>query len=97
MASVDIYQRQLSNLIETMQEMRMVYEINPEKYAKHSSAKVNGCELAANATLNNLKMMVSYDYTDSRWLTQGLNNDKSYPASFIRKHTTCPYRVQPWT
>ncbi len=86
-ASVDIYQRQLSNLIETMQEMRMVYEINPEKYAKHSSAKVNGCELAANATLNNLKMMVSYDYTDSRWLTQGLNNNKSYPASFIRKHT----------
>lgn len=86
-ASADIYHRQLNNLIETMQEMRLVYEINPEKYAKHSSAKVNGCEVSANATFDNLKMAVSYDYTDSRWLTQELNNDKSYPASFIRKHT----------
>ena len=86
-ASASIYHRQLKNLIETMQEMRLVYEINPEKYAKHSSAKVNGCEVSANATFDNLKMSVSYDYTDSRWLTQGLNNDKSYPASFIRKHT----------
>ena len=85
--SASIYHRQLKNLIETMQEMRLVYEINPEKYAKHSSAKVNGCEVSANATFDNLKMSVSYDYTDSRWLTQGLNNDKSYPASFIRKHT----------
>lgn len=86
-ASASIYHRQLKNLIETMQEMRLVYEINPEKYAKHSSAKVNGCEFSANATFDNLKMSVSYDYTDSRWLTQGLNNNKSYPASFIRKHT----------
>ena len=86
-ASADIYYRQLKNLIETMQEMRLVYEINPEKYAKHSSANVTGCELSATATFDNLKMLVSYDYTDSRWLTQGLNGGKDYPASFIRKHT----------
>ena len=86
-ASADIYCRKLKNLIETMQEMRLVYEINPEKYARHSSADVVGCEVSAIATFDNLKMSVSYDYTNSRWLTQGLNNGKSYPASFIRKHT----------
>ena len=85
--SADLYSRQMRNLIETMQEMRLVYEINPEKYAHHSSAMVWGVEIAANATFENLKMSVSYDYTNSQWLTQGLNDDKSYPASFIRKHT----------
>ncbi len=86
-ASADLYSRKMSNLIETMQEMRIVYEVNSEKYAKHSSATVYGLELAANATFDNLKMSVSYDYTNSHWLTQGLNDGKSYPASFIRKHS----------
>ena len=85
--SAELYSRQMRNLIETMQEMRLVYEVNPEKYAKHSSATVYGLELAANATFENLKMTVTYDYTNSRWLTDGLNDGKSYPASFIRKHS----------
>ena len=86
-ASAELYSRQMRNLIETMQEMRLVYEVNPEKYARHSSATVYGLELAANATFENLRMTVTYDYTNSRWLTDGLNDGKSYPASFIRKHS----------
>lgn len=85
--SANIYYRQMTNLIETMQEMRLVYEINPEKFIYHSSAKVKGCELSAHTSFDNLAITATYDYTDSKWHTQGLNNDKDYPASFIRKHS----------
>ncbi len=86
-ATANIYARKMENLIETMQEMRLIYEIDPEKYVHHSSAEVTGCELTANLNINKLRISTSYDYTNSRWLTQGLNNDKRYPASFIRKHS----------
>ena len=81
-----VYHRNLKNLIETLQEIRLVYEINPEKYARHSSADINGCEFTMRADFDNLQLSVSYDYTNSRWLTQRLNNNQNYPASFIRKH-----------
>lgn len=81
-----VYHRKLRNLIETLQEMRLVYEINPEKYARHSSADIDGCELTVRADFDNLQLSVSYDYTNSSWLTQRLNNNRNYPASFIRKH-----------
>lgn len=85
--SCNIYYRQMRHLIETMQEMRLIYEIDPEKYVYHSSAKVKGCEITANAIFDRLKLSASYDYTDSKWHTQGLNNGNGYPASFIRKHS----------
>lgn len=85
--SANIYQRRLKNLIETLQEVRLLYEINPERFAHNSSVKVHGCELTATITTDKLMMTATYDYTNSRWLTNGLNNDKSYPASFIRKHS----------
>lgn len=86
-ATANLYVRRMENLIETMQEMRLIYEIDPEKYVHHSSAKVEGCELTANLTVNKLRITTSYDYTNSMWLTQGLNDGKRYPASFIRKHS----------
>ena len=85
--SANIYQRRLKNLIETLQEVRLLYEINPERFAHNSSVKVHGCELTASITTDKLMMTATYDYTNSRWLTNGLNNDESYPASFIRKHS----------
>ena len=81
-----LYHRELKNLIETLQEIRLVYEINPEKYSRHSSANIDGCEFTVRADFENLQLSVSYDYTNSRRLTQRLNNNRSYPASFIRKH-----------
>lgn len=85
--SASIYQRQLKNLIETLQEVRLLYEINPERFARNSSVKIHGCELTTSVTTDRLLLTATYDYTDSRWLTNGLNNNKSYPASFIRKHS----------
>lgn len=85
--SANIYHRQLKNLIETLQEVRLLYEINPGRFARNSSVKINGCELTSSITTDKLMMTATYDYTDSRWLTNGLNNNKSYPASFIRKHS----------
>lgn len=85
--STSVYFRKMSNMIETMQEMRLIYEMNPEHFLHHTSSHANGCELTCNATFSKLHIAVSYDYTNSHWKTNGLNNNKSYPASFIRKHS----------
>lgn len=95
-ATVSLYYRKLENLIESMQETRLIYEIDPEKFLHHSKSEIYGGEFIVAAQINNLSMTMTYDYTNSNWLTLGLNADKMYPASFIRKHSfvfTSSYKI----
>ncbi|MBR5167839.1 MAG: carboxypeptidase-like regulatory domain-containing protein [Salinivirgaceae bacterium] len=85
--SASIYRRKLKNMIETLQDMRLIYEIDPERFSHHASAIAAGCELTCNAMFDNFRLAVSYDYTNSEWQTNGLNDGKPYSASFIRKHS----------
>jgi outer membrane receptor protein involved in Fe transport len=85
--STEVYYRKLKNLIETMQEMRLIYETDPERFIYHSSATATGYELGTNVKFGHFKGFASYSYTNCRWKTMGINNDKWYPASFNREHS----------
>ncbi len=84
--TTSIYYRDMRNLIETMQELRILYSNQPEKYFRHSSGKVYGLELSAVYQTEKIKTILAYDYNKVLWTTEGINNNKPYPASHARKH-----------
>lgn len=86
MFSTNIFYRDMNNLIETMQEIRILYSSSPEKYFYHSSGKVYGAELSAIFYTKKYKAILSYDFNQVMWKTENVNNNKAYPASHSRKH-----------
>lgn len=83
----ETYFRTMQNLIETMQDQRILHNENPEEYLYKSSATVTGLELLYSINLKQFKGMVSYDYCHPLWKTEGLNKNQVYPASHTRVHT----------
>lgn len=84
--SVEGYYRKLENLIETLQESRVLYSYEPEKFLHNSSGTVNGFEMSVSYETKKLRFLSSYDYNNVQWLTEGINQNNYYPASHIRKH-----------
>lgn len=84
---VETYFRTMQNLIENMQDRRILYTEDPEKYLYRSNATVTGIELLFSYNFTHFKGMVSYDYCHPLWKTEGLNNNQVYPASHTRQHT----------
>lgn len=84
--STNLFYRDMNNLIETMQEVRILYSDNPEKYFYHSSGKVYGAEFSAIFYTKKYKAILSYDFNHVMWKTENINNNKAYPASHSRKH-----------
>lgn len=84
---VGAYYRRQYNVIESMQEIRLLYDPDPEKFIYHSSAEIYGVEMSANYTYENLQLKAAYNYTQSNWTTNGLNQNAPYQASYVRKHS----------
>jgi len=84
---VGAYYRRQFNIIESLQEIRLLYDIDPEKFIYHSSAKIYGIETSVHYTYDNLQLKAAFNYTNSSWTTNGLNQNSPYQASYVRKHS----------
>lgn len=84
--SVEAYYRKMSNLIETLQETRILYTDTPEEFLYKSEGSVKGIEFSITYETEKAKAMMAYDYNDVLWTTAGINNNEPYPASHTRKH-----------
>ena len=84
--SLEAYYRKLENLIETLQESRVLYSNTPEYFLHNSSGTVRGFEFSLTYETKNIRFLTSYDYNNVQWLTNGINNNNPYPASHTRKH-----------
>jgi hypothetical protein len=85
--STEMYYREMGNLIETMQDMRILYTDDPEEYLHRASGTAMGVELLVSFIINKFKGMLSYDYCKAMWRTRNLNNGNPYEAAHTRKHT----------
>ncbi|HAM97807.1 MAG TPA: hypothetical protein DCQ26_04290 [Marinilabiliales bacterium] len=83
----ETYFRTMENLIENMQDRRILNTEDPVEYLYKSSATVLGTELLVAYQYKNLSGMISYDFCHPLWKTIGLNNNQTYPASHTREHT----------
>lgn len=85
--SAEFYYRNMNNLVETFQDTRILYTDDPEKYLHNAKGNVIGAELLGSFKIGKLNTMVSYDFCQALWKTDGLNGGKQYEASHTRKHT----------
>lgn len=85
--SAEGYYRQMDNLIETMQDTRILYTDDPEKYLHTAKGTAYGLEMLMSYTLNSFKGMISYDYCKALWKTESLNNGLPYESSHSREHS----------
>jgi hypothetical protein len=84
--SAEVYFREMNNLIETLQDKRILYTDKPDFYLHKTSGYVYGAELSLSYNIKNFKSIVSYSYSNPMVKTEGLNEEKYYPASHTRKH-----------
>lgn len=84
--SVEAYYRKMYNLIETLQEMRILYSSHPEQYLYPSSGTVHGVETSIGFGTSRYRGIISYDYAKVLWTTESLNNEEPYEASHAHKH-----------
>lgn len=84
--STEVYFRKMNNLIETLQDIRILYTDKPDFYLHKSSGYVYGAELSVSYNIKNFKSSISYSYSNPIIKTEGLNNDNYYPASHTRRH-----------
>lgn len=84
--SAEMYYRKMDNLVETLQDTRILYTDNPESLLFSAEGKVTGVELLGSYKASNFKLMVSYDYCKSLYKTEELSSNY-YEPSHTRKHT----------
>lgn len=84
--SAEFYYRKMSNLIETLQETKILYADDVEKYLHRSEGSVRGIELSLSYKRKKGNLMAAYDYNDVLWTTDGINSNDPYQASHARKH-----------
>ncbi len=84
--SVEAYFRKMDNLIETLQNMQVLYSNEPEELLYRASGKVNGIEVSIAVEAKKFRATASYDYCNVLWTTNGINNNNPYPASHVKKH-----------
>ncbi len=84
--SIEAYYRKMDNLIETLQNMQVLYSNEPEELLYTASGKVKGIELSIAVEAKKFRATASYDYCNVLWTTNGINNDNPYPASHVRKN-----------
>ncbi len=85
--STELYYRKMDNLIETMQDLRILYTDDPQDFLYGATGESYGTEWLFSYTLNNFKGLVSYDYCKALYITPEINLGKAYEASHTRKHT----------
>jgi len=85
--STEVYYRKMENLIETLQDLRILYTDNPDNYLYNASGTVYGFEMFFSYNIDNFKGLISYDYCKPLWKTETLNNQKPYEPSHTRKHS----------
>jgi hypothetical protein len=85
--TTEVYYRKMDNLIETMQDSRILYTDDHENYLHKAKGTAYGLEMLFSYNIDNFKGIVSYDYCMPLWTTEGLNSEKSYEASHSREHS----------
>jgi len=85
--STEVYYRKMENLIETLQDLRILYTDDPDNYLYKASGTVYGLEVLFSYNIENFKGLVSYDYCKPMWKTETLNNGNPYEPSHTRKHS----------
>ncbi len=83
----EVYYRKMENLIETMQDERILYTDDPESYLHKASGVAYGLEMLFSYKIKNVSAMLSYDYCKAIWETESLNYGNPYPASHTREHS----------
>ncbi len=83
----EAYYRKMDNLIETMQDARILYTDDPESYLHKAGGTAYGVELLLSYKIQKVSAMLSYDYCKVTWETESLNFGNPYPASHTRKHS----------
>lgn len=90
------YFRTLENLIENMQDKRILNAENPVQYLYKSSATIYGSELFISYQIKKFSGTLSYDFCFPLWKTDGLNNNLTYPASHTRNHSLTLTGIYPF-
>jgi hypothetical protein len=85
--SAEVYYRKMNNLIETMQDVRILNTDDIETYLHHSEGKSYGLDLLFTYKIKNFKGVLSYDYSKALWQNDELNMGKYYSASHTREHS----------
>jgi len=75
------------HLIETMQDQQILYTDDPARYLYKAEAEALGAELLFSYTWKKMRGSFSYEYNKALWVTNGINQNKAYPASHAREHT----------
>jgi hypothetical protein len=85
--STEVYYRKMENLIETLQDSRILYTDDPEEFLHKASGTAYGLEMLFSYNIDDFKGIFSYDYCMPLWTTEGLNSEKQYEASHSREHS----------
>lgn len=85
--STEAYYRKMNNLIETMQDVRIIETDDPEQYLHKANGKAYGFEFLLSYKSRKFKGLLSYDYSKALWQTDMLNLGNPYPASHTREHS----------
>ena len=85
--SAELYYRKMNNLIETMQDERILNTDDLESYLHHSEGKSYGFDLLLTYKNKKIKGTLSYDYSKALWQSDNLNMGQYYSASHTREHS----------
>ena len=85
--SSEVYYRKMNDLIETMQDVRILNTDDPEQYLYHANGKAYGFEFLLSYKSKKVKGLISYDYSKTLWQNDALNLGVPYPASHTREHS----------
>jgi len=95
--SAEVYYKWMDNLIDFVDGAELIFNNNLETEVLSGTGRAYGLELQLSKTQGDFTGWISYTYSRTERLIQGINNSEYYPANFDKPHDLSITGMYQWS